>query len=237
MKPRVLVVIPAYNEAQTIADVLLGLREVVPEYDRVVVNDGSHDGTKRIVEQLGERQLTLPCNVGYGHALQTGMKYALEQRYDIVVSFDGDGQHIPQDVPRVVQALLSSDADIVIGSRYCRDQAYSQAFSRKIGQLLFSHLSRALIGRRIYDTTSGFKALRASVCDVLVRGTFMDFHTETLVRLSLLGFQIAEHPISIKERAFGISMHSTSSIVEYPLKTLLLTFVAVVDVFLARRVR
>jgi hypothetical protein len=237
MKPRVLVVIPAYNEEQTIADVLLGLRQAVPEYDRVVVNDGSRDGTGRMVAGMGEQQITLPCNVGYGHALQTGMKYALERGYDVVVSFDGDGQHVPQDVPRVVEALLSSDADLVIGSRYCDNHTYSQAFSRKIGQLLFSHLSQALIGKRIYDTTSGFKALRAPVCDVLVQGTFMDFHTETLVRLSMLGFKIAEHPISIKERVFGKSMHSTSSILEYPLKTLLLTFVAVVDVFLARRAR
>jgi hypothetical protein len=235
MRQRTLIVVPAYNEEKTIADVLLGLRRVAPEFDRVVVNDGSRDATARIVAQLGENQLNLPCNLGYGHALQTGLKYALECGYDVVVCFDADGQHDPADVPHVVQALLASESDMVIGSRYCDGQAYSETVSRRLGQLLFSHLSRLLLGQRIYDTTSGFKAIRASACDVLVRGTFMDFHTETLVALSLLGFKITEQPITIRERTFGQSMHSLSSIVEYPLKTLLLTVVAAVDALLARR--
>jgi len=237
MGKRILIVIPAYNEERSIASVLIGLRHAAPDYDRVVVNDGSRDGTGRVVDAMGEAQIRLPCNLGYGHALQTGMKYALERDYDVIISFDADGQHVAQDVSRVVAALDASGADLVIGSRYCQDQRYSDSFSRKVGQLIFSQLSQLLLGQRIYDTTSGFKAMRASVCDALINGTFMDFHTEALVRLKLLGFMIVEHPIRIENRRFGTSMHSVASAFKYPLKTLLLTVVALVDGYLARRER
>lgn len=237
MNQRVLVVIPAYNEEKTIASVLMGLRQAVPEFDRLVVNDGSKDATGDIVAKLGEKQLRLPCNLGYGRALQTGLKYALMRDYDIVVSIDADGQHRPEDVPRLVKALLESGADMIIGSRFCNGRPYTSPLGRRIGQLLFSYLTRFLIGRRIYDTTSGFKALGAAISEMIVRGTFMDFHTETIVRSSLLGFTIVELPITVEERVFGRSMHSFTSVFQYPLQTLLLTIVAAMDTFLARKAR
>lgn len=232
---KVLIVIPAYNEEQTIAAVIEGLRQAVPAYDRVVVNDGSKDGTGRIVAGMHEKQLWLPCNLGYGNALQTGLKYGLQSGYEIIVSFDGDGQHRPEDVQPVVAALLNSEADVVIGSRYCNDRTYNSPLGRKLGQFLFSQLTRPLIGRRIYDTTSGFKAMRAGACEMTVSGVFMDFHTESLVRLSLAGFGIIEHPITVCEREHGRSMHSIISVFAYPLQMLLLIAVALVDALLTRR--
>lgn len=235
MSLRVLIVIPAYNEEKTIAAVIAGLRRAAPEYDRVVVNDGAKDRTGEVVAALGEKQLRLPCNLGYGNALQTGLKYGLQGGYEIIVSFDGDGQHKPEDVPAVVEALLNSDADMVIGSRYANGRSYNSPLGRKLGQILFSQLTRPLIGRRIYDTTSGFKAMRAAACEVVVSGVFMDFHTESLVRLSMAGFKIIEHPITVYEREHGRSMHSFISAFAYPLQTLLLTLVALIDALLTRR--
>jgi glycosyltransferase involved in cell wall biosynthesis len=235
MKQRVLIVVPEYNEEKTIAMVLKGLNQFVPGFDRVVVNDGSKDATGDIVTELGERQLKLVCNLGYGPALQTGLKYGLARRYDIVVSFDADGQHQPEDVSRVVEVLVKKDVDVVIGSRFCEGRAYTGPLGRRLGQILFSHLTRMLIGRRIYDTTSGFKALRATACEEVVRTTFVDLHTEMIVRLSLLGFKIAEIPVSVRARSSGQSMHSFVSLLKYPLKTLLVTMVAVVDVFIGGR--
>lgn len=232
---RVLLVIPAYNEETTIAAVIEGLRRSAPSYDRVVVNDGAKDRTGSIVAQMGEKQLHLPCNLGYGNALQTGLKYGLASGYDIIVSFDGDGQHRPEDVEPVVRALLSSEADVVIGSRYCGGLTCGTPLGRKLGQLLFSHLTRLLIGQRIYDTTSGFKAMRAAACERVVNGVFMDFHTESLVRLSMGGFRVIEHPITVEERTHGHSMHSVISVFAYPLQTLLLTAVAMVDALLERK--
>jgi glycosyltransferase involved in cell wall biosynthesis len=237
MGERVLILIPAYNEEKTITKVLNGLCKAVPKFDRVIVNDGSKDSTSEILEQLGEKQLRLPCNLGYGLALQTGLKYALQCGYDIIVTIDADGQHNPDDVPRLVAALIESDADLVIGSRYSGGRPYTGPLGRRLGQTLFSRLTRLLTGQRICDTTSGFKALRASACEAIVHGTFLDFHTEMLVRMVLLGFKIVEVDIIVKERAFGQSMYSLSSAFEYPLKTLLLTLVSILDVLLVRRKR
>jgi glycosyltransferase involved in cell wall biosynthesis len=237
MNPRVLVVIPAHNEEQSIAQVVLSIRRAMPDFDRVIVNDGSTDATGTIVTELGEKQLRLPCNLGYGRALQTGLKYALKAGYEIVVCMDADGQHKPEDAPRLIGELLASKADMVIGSRFCGVSLYRTSFMRRTGQWLFSYLTGVLIGRRIFDTTSGFKALTAAACKELVHGTFMDFHAETIVRLSLLGFRIVEQPITMDQRAFGRSMHSFKSVFHYPLKTLALTVVAAMDAFLLRRER
>jgi glycosyltransferase involved in cell wall biosynthesis len=234
---RVLIVIPAHNEQSSIEDVIRGLRKVVPQYDRVVVNDGSSDETGEIVASLGEKQLRLISNLGYGQAIQTGLKYALIKGYEIVVSMDADGQHRPEDVPQLVDALLENRADLVIGSRFCEGQTYNTPMSRRLGQLLFSHLTRPLLGHRIYDTSSGFKAIRTSTCAVIIDGAFMDFHIETIVRLSLFNFRIIELPISVSERTTGQSMHSIASIFHYPLKTLLLTLAAILDAHMVRRVR
>ena len=235
MAQKVLVIIPAYNEEKTITNILLGLRQTVPEFDRIVINDGSQDGTGRVVAELGERQLGLPCNLGYGRALQTGLKYALIRGYDIVVSIDADGQHRVEDVSQLVHELNESGADMVIGSRFCKERAYNTVFSRKMGQLLFSYLTHFLLGRRIYDTSSGFKAIRASACQVVVDGSFMDFHLESIVLLSLLNYKIMEYPIEVKERVTGHSMHSFASVFQYPFMTILLTLVAIMDAMIIRR--
>jgi glycosyltransferase involved in cell wall biosynthesis len=237
MNQRVLIVIPAHNEEKTIAAVITKLQQIVPQFDRVIVTDGSQDNTSKVVDALGEKQLKLPCNVGYGSALQTGLKYALIQDYDIIISMDADGQHQPEDVPRLVEALLKSNADMVIGSRFCEGQVYNTPFSRRIGQLLFSHLTRLFLDHRIYDTSSGFKALRAAACAVVVNGIFMDFHIETIVHMSLQNLKIVEFPVTVLERTSGQSMHSIASVFQYPLKTILLTIAVLMDAFLIRRIR
>ncbi len=237
LRSSVLVVIPAYNEASTIADVVLELRKAAPDLDRLVVTDGSRDGTAEIVNDLGERQLELPCNVGYGRALQAGIRYALAHRYQIVVFLDGDGQHDPRDVPLLLAALKETGSDVVIGSRFSGTREYAGPLGRRTGQLAFSLVTGMLMRKRIYDTTSGLKAMRVSACRAVVGGRFLDFHTEVLVRLNMLGFKISEHPIAVRERTFGHSMHSLSSAVEYPEKTFLLTVIGVLDALSQRRAR
>lgn len=234
---KVLIVIPAYNEEATIAAVITKLRQIVPDYDRVIVNDGSTDNTEKVVDGLGEKQLKLPCNVGYGMALQTGLKYGLIKGYDIIVSLDADGQHQPEDVPCLVDFLLSSKADMVIGSRFCEKKTYDTPFSRRMGQLFFSHLTSLFLGHRIYDTSSGFKALRAAACKVVVDGIFMDFHIETIVQMSLMNLKIEEFPVTVLERTAGQSMHSIASVFQYPIKTILLTIAVLMDAILVRRIR
>ena len=231
----VLILIPAYNEADSIRGVLTDLRREVPEFDRLVVSDGSTDGTADVVAAMGERVLRLPCNLGYGPALQTGLRYALAREYEIVVFLDADGQHRPEDVPALVGAIRDGKTDLVIGSRFSAGRGYDGPLGRRIGMYLFSRFSRLLLGRRIYDTTSGFKAINARVAKTLLRATLNDFHTEALVRLALRGYSIAEVPVSMPERQHGKSMHSTFSALAYPLKTFVLTVVAVVDALVEGR--
>jgi glycosyltransferase involved in cell wall biosynthesis len=235
--PRALIIIPAYNEEQSIGGVVGDLRRVVPDYDRLVVNDGSVDQTGEVLEKLGERQLRLPFNLGYGLALQTGMQYALARGYDLVVTLDADGQHQPSDIPRLIEVLLTSGADMVIGSRFCKAGQYGGPLMRRLGQELFSRLTHLLLRQRIFDTSSGFKVFRSTVCAALVGSSFMDFHIETLVRLRLLDYKIIEAPILVRERVHGQSMHSLASVFQYPVKTLILTVVAAMDVWLTRRPR
>lgn len=237
MDNKVMIVIPAHNEEKTIAAVIAGLRQDAPEFDRIVVDDGSSDATAEVVAGLGEKQLRLIQNVGYGHALQTGMKYALLRGYDIIVSMDADGQHQPKDVRQLVVALQESGADLVIGSRFCDGSSYNTPIDRRLGQLLFSHLTYLLLKQRIYDTSSGFKAIRADACRAIVNGSFMDFHIESIVQLRLSNFKIFETPIKVQERTHGRSMHSLASVFQYPLKTILLTVVAMMDAFLMRKAR
>jgi glycosyltransferase involved in cell wall biosynthesis len=234
MTQRCLIIIPARNEQDTISDVIIGLRTHAPALDRLVVQDGSTDLTQRKVEEMGEMQLNLPFNIGYGLALQTGLKYAIEKGYDLVVCIDGDGQHQPEDVPALLQAQKETGADVVIGSRYL-GKSYQGPLERRVGQVLFSTLTHFLIGHRIFDTTSGFKVLTARACEAMSNGIFLDFHIETIVRLSILGFKIVEYPVVVKERLHGRSMHTFWNAIQYPIKTLLLTIAAVTDALLNRK--
>jgi glycosyltransferase involved in cell wall biosynthesis len=235
MARRVLVLIPAHNEADSIKSVFDDLRRHAPDFDRLLINDGSRDRTASIASGMGERVLNLACNLGYGRAIQTGLRYAVSRDYDIAVFFDGDGQHRAEDVVPLVNALQELDADMVIGSRFHDGGTFRGPLGRRIGQVVLSRVTQTLIGQRVYDTTSGLKAIRTSVAETLVKATFLDFHVETLVRLSLLGFSIVEIPVSMNQRQHGRSMHSLWSAVEYPLKTAVLTVVAAVDAMLDRR--
>ena len=237
MADRVLVVVPAYNEAATIGRVLERLRAAAPNIDRLVVTDGSRDGTADVVRAAGERHLDLVCNVGYGRALQAGMMYALSRGYDVIVTIDSDGQHDPFDVPRLLEALDQQSADVVIGSRFVASRRYTGPLGRRVGQATFSRLTGLLLGKRIYDTTSGLKAMRAPAFAAALEGRFLDFHTEVLVRLSMLGFRIEEFPIVVEERRSGQTMYSFLSGFAYPVKTMLFLVTGMLDAWLRRRSR
>jgi glycosyltransferase involved in cell wall biosynthesis len=230
---RVRVVVPAYEEAESLGPVLDGLRRTVA-HELFVVDDGSTDGTGRIARTAGVRCLSLPCNLGYGGAVQAGLEVALAEGCDVVVLFDADGQHLAADVDRVLAPVLAGVADVAIGSRYSDGRPYGGPLGRRLGQRVFSGLTRLAIGRRIYDTTSGFKAMNAAACRAIVDTTFLDLHMETIVQLSLLGFRITEVPVTMSPRHAGSSMHGLASAWKYPAKTLLLGVVALLDAFIIR---
>src|SRR5579883_1481080 len=177
-----LLLIPAYNESKNLPDVLRRVRAAgLPEHV-LIVNDGSRDGTQRVLRQLGQDHLRHPINLGYVRAIHSGVRFALDQGYDYLVMMDADGQHDPAAVPRLREVLLAGEADIVIGSRFCADTGYRAPLGRRLGMQVFSAVT-ALLGRsRVADTTSGFKAIHRRAFAPLLSQVYGDFHAESLLQ-------------------------------------------------------
>src|ERR1700690_1222030 len=160
--PKVLIVIPAYNEAKNLPRLLDSLNSFRDRYDVLVVDDGSHDNTAAVAKKQGMIVIQLPANLGIGGAMQTGFKYAVNHNYEIVVQIDGDGQHDPTWVDSLLGPILKGQGNCVIGSRYVKDHQdsnYKTPFLRRVGMIFSTLLLRLASDKTIYDTTAGFRAL------------------------------------------------------------------------------
>jgi len=235
-KSRVLAAIPAYNEAATIEQVIRRVRESLPDFDLLVVNDGSTDATGELLDRLNVTVARHLSNLGYGRAIQTAIKFAEQCEYDFLITLDADGQHYPEQVLGLYEASRAEGWDLLIGSRYVKSHDYSDSpLGRRTGMRLFSMLVRAIAGRRIYDTTSGLKVIRRPVFKVLSRWHFIDFHAEAIVYLLRLGYSIGEYNVTVAARTHGQSMYSMLSHIAYPLKTALILLLGVLEAELTRR--
>jgi glycosyltransferase involved in cell wall biosynthesis len=220
---RPLALLPAFNEAAVLAEVLERIRALDPRLPIVVVDDGSTDHTSEIARKAGARVVRLPFNMGYGVALQTGYKYALREGFDCVVQLDGDGQHEPADIPALLEAVKSGDADVALGSRFLGGGTYDPAPVRRIGMGLFRLLAFALTGIRFSDVTSGFQALNGKVLHFFTAERYpVDYpDADVLVMLTRSGFRIKEVPVRMYPRARAGSMHSGLRPFYYVFKMLL----------------
>lgn len=203
---RVLAIVPAYNEEASIARVVRSIREAHPAVDIVVVNDGSGDNTSQRAMEAGAIVLDLPVNLGIGGAVQTGYKYARRHGYDIAVQIDGDGQHDPKDLSRLLGVLSSKEADMVIGSRFVTDTGYRPSLGRKVGMKIFSHLVSKIVRQPIRDTTSGYRAVNRRVIELFSREYPTDYpEVEVLVLLYRHRFRVKEVPVTMNHRKSGSS--------------------------------
>ena len=219
MNTRVVVLIPAYNEEATITGVIASIREHAPSADIVVINDGSRDGTARLVRESGAVLLDLPLNLGIGGGMQTGFKYALRNGYDIAVQCDADGQHPAESILALVEKVEAGVADVVIGSRYVADTGYSPTFTRRVGKSLLSRWIDLLIGGGVTDTTSGFRAMNRRALEVFCETYPEDYpEPEALVILHRRGLKAAEVPVTMRERQGGESSIRAMSAVYYMVK-------------------
>ncbi len=212
-------IVPAYNEENTIYKVINSIKNDSPETDIVVINDGSKDGTSARAAEAGAVIIDLPFNLGIGGAMQTGYLYAKRNNYDIAVQVDGDGQHDPLYIKRLVEPIKKDVADMVIGSRYVTKTSYKSSLFRRAGMVLFSALVSILIRQKVMDTTSGFRAVNKKVIDY-----FADFYpadypeVDVLVRLNKKRFRIMELPVEMLDRQSGISSITPLRSVYYMLK-------------------
>ena len=234
---RVLIGIPAYNEEMTIAHVIDATHRALPMHDIAVVNDGSRDRTAAIVRSKGRivRLIDLPCNLGYSNAVETLLRYAEKHDYDVLILLDADGQHNPTMLPDFLAAFEQCGCDMLIGSRYIGSQNYlGVPVGRHLGMVLFSTLTGILARKRIYDTTSGMKAVGRKARTMLLNWQFLDFHAEAIIYLLWLGLRIEEYPIVVQEREHGTSMYSFFSHLWYPLTVILLILISGIHCILAK---
>ena len=203
---KIMVLIPTYNEEKSIGQVIRGVRKSLPQADIVVVDGESTDSTKEIARKLGVIVLKVPHSLGIAGGVETGFSFADLRGYDVVVRVDGDGQHNPDQIPRLMQPIMDGEADVSIGSRYIGAGDYKASLPRTLSIELFSLIISAIIRQKITDATSGFQVVNRRVIEFLSRNYFFDYsEVEAIVLLKKAGFRIWEIPVTMEKRAQGQS--------------------------------
>jgi len=208
---RTLVFIPAWNEEDSVAAVIAGVRDAMPEADVLVIDDGSTDETAAQAREAGALVASLPFNQGLGAALQTGYLHALREGYDCCAHLDADGQHPPAEVARLLAVIREDRADLVIGSRYrdpgeARSDDYKPPFSRRIGIGVFRFFLTLATRQRFTDTTSGMRAANRRVMRLFSERYSPDFAEIESLQLAVReGLRVEEVPVRMLERAGGSS--------------------------------
>ena len=202
---RGLVIVPAFNEAGSIARVVDDVRRAVPDFDVLVIDDGSTDSTASLVPESAT-VITMPFNLGIGSAMQTGYRFAAEHGYDVAIQVDGDGQHPASEITKLIDTLDNSDADLVIGSRFLDGSRYRQSAARAAGSGVLRLMLRLLTGRTFTDCTSGFRAANSKVIRAFSHWYPDDYpEPEVVLLLHRAGFRVAEAPVRMEQRTAGES--------------------------------
>ncbi|WEK53054.1 MAG: glycosyltransferase family 2 protein [Candidatus Cohnella colombiensis] len=226
-KHSLLIIVPAYNEAEGISEVIASIRRQLTGADVLVVNDGSADDTGRLAEEAGALTVHMPINLGIGGAVQTGYRYAYEQGYAYAAQIDGDGQHDPAQLHLLLDALHRSGSDMAVGSRYIEHQGYQSTFARKLGIDLLAKLLTMLLGRQVTDPTSGYRLCSRRAIALFANHYPTDYpEVEALVQLDNASGTFVEVPVIMKERVGGISSISAMKSVYYMAKVILAVLIA-----------
>jgi hypothetical protein len=226
-KPRILCIIPAFNEEEAVVEVIRELKSQLPQADVLVVDDGSADRTAERAEQAGALVCSLSYNLGIGGAVQTGLKFAERHQYDVAIQVDGDGQHPADQIPRLLEALAADpQVDVVIGSRFLTSTGYKSPPSRLVGIRIFSAALSLICGQKLTDTTSGFRATRGEAIRFLARFYPRDYpEVEALVLLHHARYVIREVPATMRQRQGGTSSIKLFDGLYYMVKVFLAVFI------------
>lgn len=214
---RVLVVMPAFNEEASLGATLARVRDALPAADVVVISDCSQDRTAEVGRLNGAHVVELPCNLGYGGAVQAGFRFAISHGYDVVLQMDADGQHDPRSAATLLRPVLLGETDVAIGSRFLGEARYDIPWPRRVGMAVFAAIASFVTRQRCTDPTSGFQALDRRVVEFFARDNYpSDFpDADTIILLSLAGFRIREEPVVMEARVAGTSMHSNVKALYY----------------------
>ena len=226
--PKRLLIMPAHNEEKNLPVVFAELcRLNLPDLDVLVVDDYSRDNTAAVARRFGATVISLPCNLGYGAAVQTGFRYAVEHGYPVAAMMDADGQHDAASLPALYQVVESGQADVALGSRILGHMEYEAGMARKLGMGFFRALVSQLIRQRITDPTSGFQALSAEVMAYFARDNYPTDYpdADTILLLRYAGFKISEVPVTMRGRLSGVSMHAGLKPLYYVVRMFLAIFI------------
>jgi glycosyltransferase involved in cell wall biosynthesis len=218
-----LVIIPAFNEQQSIEGVVRDVRRHLPQADVLVIDDGSTDNTAELSRNTGADVLVLPCNLGIGGAVQTGLKFAEKRGYPFVIRLDGDGQHDAGDIQELLAEALRGEHNVVVGSRFVDGKSdYRPPLTRRIGIRLFSYVVSVIIGKRVYDTTSGMMVLDRKAVRALAHSLPQDYpEVESHIILHKAGLSTVEIPVQMRVRSSGVSSIGAARAIYYVLKVML----------------
>ena len=224
---RRIAIVPAFNEEGNVGRVIDELRAFDPGLDIVVISDGSIDRTALLAEEHGAHVIRLPFNLGIGGAVQTGFRYAWEEGYDLVVRVDGDGQHDPSQLDRVLGPVLRGEADIVVGSRFAGDaDGYRSSRTRRVGIRFLAWMVSRIVGQRVTDTTSGFQALDREAIALFARDYPHDYpEVEATIMVFRHRLRLLEVPVTMRERGGGRSSITALRSIYYMVKVSLAIFV------------
>ncbi|HES3852912.1 TPA: glycosyltransferase family 2 protein [Streptococcus pyogenes] len=217
-----LIIIPAYNESSNIVNTIRTIESDAPDFDYIIIDDCSTDNTLAICQKQGFNVISLPINLGIGGAVQTGYRYAQRCGYDVAVQVDGDGQHNPCYLEKMVEVLVQSSVNMVIGSRFITKEGFQSSFARRIGIKYFTWLIALLTGKKITDATSGLRLIDCSLIERFANHYPDDYpEPETVVDVLVSHFKVKEIPVVMNERQGGVSSISLTKSVYYMIKVTL----------------
>lgn len=219
---KVLVIIPAYNEALNIVNTVETLTSTCPWVDYVIINDCSRDNTEEICREHGYNYISLPINLGIGGGMQTGYRYAVTKGYDVAIQFDGDGQHNAEYIKDLVEPIEKGEADLVIGSRFINKEGFQTSFMRRLGINVLGATLRICGHVKITDATSGFRAASKDVIEFFSHHYAQDYpEPESIIAARVSGFKVKEVPVVMNERTAGVSSINTFKSIYYMIKVTL----------------
>lgn len=223
---KVAVIIPCYNEKDNVLNLFNEIKchrySSHFEVDPIFVNDCSKDNTQEILILHKIKHIDLPVNLGIGGAVQTGYKYAYRNGYDVAVQMDGDGQHPPAELEKLLTPIYKNETDVTVGSRYLTKGGFQSSILRRIGINYFKWLNKWLVGVTVHDSTSGYRALNKKALEI-VSDYYPDEYPEpeAIILYALNNLKITEVPVTMRERQGGQSSIRAYKTVYYMFKVTL----------------
>lgn len=222
-----IIIIPAYNESESLPSLFDQLKTEILDYDILVIDDGSDDGTGEVCNKYGVPVLRLPVNLGIGGAVQAGYMYASENNYDVIVRIDGDGQHPPEEIKAVARPVIEGEADYVFGSRFMQNVSFRSSPMRRFGISFLSLILKLTTGKAYKDVTSGFTACSREVGVIFSNYFPKDYpEPECIMIMHRNRKRIAEVPVTMRKRIAGKSSINISKTGYFMLKVSLAILLA-----------